>query len=70
MKLRFKSMIWSIGKQKTTNQDNKKKKESTKIRIVVSSLCDNLKRFNILIIGVPEGEEREQEIRNPFEKKQ
>ena len=30
MKLRIKSMIWNIRKQKTTNQNNKKKKESKK----------------------------------------
>ena len=29
---------------------------------------DNLKRSNIHIIGVPEGEEKEQEIKNLFEK--
>ena len=27
MKLRIKSMIWDIRKQKTTNQNNKKEKE-------------------------------------------
>ena len=30
MKLRIKSMIWNIRKQKATNQNNKKKKESKK----------------------------------------
>ena len=34
----------------------------------VRSLWDNLKHTNIHIMGVPEGEEREQEIENPFEK--
>ena len=34
----------------------------------ISSLWDNFKRFNIHIIGVPEGEEKEQEIGNLFEK--
>ena len=29
MKLSIKSMIWSIRKQKTTNQNSKKKKESS-----------------------------------------
>ena len=33
MKPRIKSMIWNIWKQKTTNE-NKKKKESKKLRIV------------------------------------
>ena len=34
----------------------------------VSSLRDNFKRSNICIIGVPEGEEKEQEIGNLSEK--
>ena len=68
MKLRIKSMIWNIKKQKTTNQNNKKKKESKKTRIVVSSLWDNFKRSNICLIGVPEGEEKEEEIGNISEK--
>ena len=34
----------------------------------ISSLWDNFKRLNICIIGVPEGEEKEQEIGNLFEK--
>ena len=36
MKPRIKSMIWNISKQKTTNQ-NKKKKESKKMRIVYAA---------------------------------
>ena len=34
MKLRSKSMIWNIRKQKTTNKNNKKKKGSKKTRKV------------------------------------
>ena len=34
----------------------------------VNSLWDNFKRSNIRIIGMLEGEEKEQEIRNLFEK--
>ena len=34
MKPRIKSMTWNIRKQKTTNQNNKKKKEYKKMRIV------------------------------------
>ena len=61
-------MIWNIWKQKTTNQNNKKKKESTKNEDSVSSLWDNFKRSNIHIIGVPEGEDKEQKTGNTFEK--
>ena len=62
MKLRIKSMIWNIRKQKTANQNNKKKKESTKNEDSVSSLWDNFKRSNIHIIGVPEGEEESKKL--------
>ena len=34
----------------------------------ISSLWDNFKRFNICIIRVPEGGEKEQEIENLFDK--
>ena len=40
MKPRIKSTIWNIRKQKTTNQINKKKKESRTVRIV-RGLWDN-----------------------------
>ena len=33
MKPRIKSMIWNIKKNKTFNQNSKKKKESKKVRI-------------------------------------
>ena len=33
MKLRIKSIIWNIRKEKALNQNSKKKKESKKIRI-------------------------------------
>ena len=68
MKLIIKSMIWNIRKQKTTNRKNRKKKESKKDEDGIGSLWDNIKRSNIHIIGVPEGEEKEQEIGNLFEK--
>ena len=61
MKPRIKSMIWNIKKQKTTNQNTKNKKES-KIEVNISSIWDNSKRFNIHIIGVPEGEEKSKKL--------
>ena len=70
MKLRIKSIIWIIRKQKTTIQNNKNKKESNNNEVtMISSLWDNFKMYNICIIGVQEGEEKEQEIGNLFEKK-
>ena len=69
MKLRIKLMIWNISEQKTTNQNNKKKTIiQKKNEDNISSLWENFRRSNIHIIGVPEGEEKEQEIRNLFEK--
>ena len=54
MKLRIKSMIWNIRKQKTIRTTTRKrtpKKEDS-----VSSLWNNFKHTNIGITGVPEGE--------------
>ena len=55
-------------KEAKNNQNNKKKKESKKIDESVSSIWDNFRCSNIHIIGVPEGEEKEKEIGNLFEK--
>ena len=54
-------MIWNMRKQKTTTQ-NKKKKEPPQNEGSISSFWDNFKRSNIHIIGLPEVEEKEQEI--------
>ena len=55
-------------KEAKNNHQNNKKKKIQKNEDSVRSLWDNFKRSNILIIGVPEGEEKEQEIGNLFEK--
>ena len=56
-------------KWKTTNhKKKKKKKESKENKDSVSSLWDNFKHFNMHIIGLPGGKEKEQEIGNLFEK--
>ena len=60
MKPGIKARIWNIKKQKTTKE--LKKKENS-----VRRLWDDFKHSNVCIIGVP-GEEKEQEIRNLFEK--
>ena len=44
-----------------------KKQEFKKHEERLRNLWDNLKHSNIQIIGVPEGEEQEQEIENLFE---
>ena len=68
MKLRIKSVMWNIRKQKNTQSEQQQEKRIQKNEGRLSSLWDNFKRSNIYIIGVPEGEEKEQEIGNLFEK--
>ena len=55
-------------KEAKNNQSKQLKKELKKNEDSVSSLWDNFKCSNIHIVGVPEGREKEQEIRNLFEK--
>ena len=61
-------VIWNIRKQKTPHQNSKKKKIIQRNDDSVRSLWDNFKHTNIHIMGLPEGEEKEQEIENLFEK--
>ena len=68
MKLRITSMIWNIRKKKTLNQNGNKKKESKKNEDRLRSHWDIFKNTNIRVTGVPEGEEKEQEIEDLFEK--
>ena len=63
MKLRIKSIIWNIRKQKTANSEQQKEKRIQTSEDSISSLWDNFKRSNIHITGVPE-KEKEQEIGN------
>ena len=53
---------------KNNQSEQNEKKRISKNEDSVSSLWDNLKHYDICIIGVPEGEEKEQEIGNLFEK--
>ena len=67
-KLGLKSMIWNKRKKETFNWNRMKNQEIKKNEERLRNLQDNFKRSNIQIIGVPEGEEEEQEIENLFEK--
>ena len=63
------NVFWNVRKQKTTNQNSKKKKKTLeKNEDRPRNLWDIFKYSNIQVIGVPEGEEKEQEIENLFEK--
>ena len=54
---------------KNAQSEQQKEKRIQKNEDSVRSLWDNFKHTNICIMGMPEGEEREQEIENLFEKK-
>ena len=55
-------------KEVKNNQSEQEEKRIRKNEDSVSSLWDNFKRPNILIIGALKGEEKEQETGNLFEK--
>ena len=71
----------SEGKETRTQINDLERKEEINIQLEQNeetriqkneerllNLWDNLKCFNIRIVGVPEGEEQQQEIENLFEK--
>ena len=66
-KLGLKSIVWTRRKKETSNQKRMKKQEFKKNKERLRNLQDILKRSNIRIIGLPEGEEEEQKIENLFE---
>ena len=53
--------------KETFDQNRMKKQEFKKNGERLRNLWDNFKRSNMGIIGVPEGEEQEQEVENLFE---
>ena len=61
-KLGLKSTVWTRRKKETPNQKRMKKQEFKKNEERLRNLQDILKRSNIRIIGVPEGEEEEQKV--------
>ena len=65
-----KSQINDLEHKESKNNQSEQQEEKKNLKNVdsISSLWDNFKSSNICIIGVPEGEEKEQEIGNLFEK--
>ena len=63
----LKSMVQTRRKKEIFNQNRMKKQEFKKNEERLRNLQDIFKRSNIRIIGVPEGEEQQQEIENLFE---
>ena len=67
-KLGLKSMVWTRSKKQTINQNRMKKQEFKKKNgEKLRNFQENFKCSNILTIGVPEGEEEEEQIKNLFE---
>ena len=65
----LKPMIGNKRKKEISNRNRMKKQEFKKKKEKkLGNIWDNLKRSNIGIIGVPEGEEQQQDIENLFEK--
>ena len=54
--------------EKNTQKEQEKEKRLRKNEEGLREMLDNMKRNNIRIIGIPEGEEEEQGIENLFEK--
>ena len=61
------STVWSRRKKEAFNQNRMKKQEYKKNKERLRNLQDKFKHSNIRIIGVPEGGEEVQEIKNLFE---
>ena len=61
-------MFYDIEHKGTKNLSEQEEKRIQKNEYSVSSLWDHFKRSNILIMGVPEGEKKEQEIGSLVEK--
>ena len=60
-------MIWSKRKKINIQLEQNGETRIQKSEERLTNLWDNLKHSNIQIIGVPEGEEPQQEIENLFE---
>ena len=60
-------MIWNKRKKINIHPDQNEETRIQKSEETLINLWDNLKRSNIQIIRVPEGEEQQQEIENLFE---
>ena len=60
-------MVWTRRKKDTSNQKRIEETTIQKNEERLRNLQDILKRSNMRIIGVPEGEEEEQKIENLFE---
>ena len=60
-------MIWNKRKKINIQPKHNEETRIQKIEKRLRDLWDNFKHYNIRIIGVPEGEEQQQEVENLFE---
>ena len=67
MKQRIRSASWMTTKKKHPKEQEKEKRVK-KNEEGLREMQDNMKHYNICIIGIPEGEEEDQGIENLFEK--
>ena len=67
MKKRIGSVSWRTKQKKKTQKKQEKEKRLRKNEEGLREMQDNMKRNNIHIIWIPEGEEEEQGIENLFE---
>ena len=63
----MKQRIESVILTKTPKQSSKKKKRILINEDSLKTLWDNMKHNNMCIMGIPEGEESEQEVKNLYE---
>ena len=63
----LKSTIWNKKEEMNIQLEQNEETRTQKYEERLRHLWDNFKRANIQIIGVPEGEEEEQETENLFE---
>ena len=63
----LKSTIWNKRKKINIQLEQNEETRIQKIKERLRKIGDNFKRSNIIIVGVPEGEEEEQEVENLFE---
>ena len=67
MKPKINSVIWKQGRKKNTQVEQQKEERILKTEESLRNILDNMKHNNIHIMGIPEGEDSKQGIKNLFE---
>ena len=69
MKQKIKAEIWKMRRQKTPNQNSKRKNESKKYEGNIRNLWENFKCTNIQVMGVPQEKRESRELKSYVKKK-